>query len=292
MHERSKIETTRSEDPHAFRVDGCLVSPSLNRIEREGEVISIEPRVMQVLVRLAEVPGRVLTRQALFESVWADSLVCEEALTRIITELRRVFRDDRRQPRVIETIRKGGYRLIAPVAPAEPAVEAERESEPPAQFQVVEQEMGAPTPAEAVGREPLPEPKRGRGLGRAARAAGIALVSLGFLTAVVWNTRHPDEPPRAVVQLLDVVPITSFPGLELFPDLSPNGAMLAFSWSGEGPTDIGALDLYVMQLPSGRPTRLVDGPGSVTYPSGRPTEPRSRSRCRRRPEAPSRASRC
>ncbi|MBK8233539.1 MAG: PD40 domain-containing protein [Candidatus Eisenbacteria bacterium] len=87
---------------------------------------------------------------------------------------------------------------------------------------------------------------------------------------MVWNTRHPDEPPRAVVQLLDVVPITSFTGLELFPDLSPNGAMLAFSWSGEGPTDIGALDLYVMQLPSGRPTRLVDGPGSVTYPSWSP----------------------
>ncbi|MCC7142861.1 MAG: PD40 domain-containing protein, partial [Candidatus Eisenbacteria bacterium] len=60
------------------------------------------------------------------------------------------------------------------------------------------------------------------------------------------------------------------PGLELFPDLSPNGAMLAFSWSGEGPTDIGALDLYVMQLPSGRPTRLVEGPGSVTYPSWSP----------------------
>jgi hypothetical protein len=50
--------------------------------------------------------------------VWNGVFVTDDAVHRTIRELRRRFDDDAEAPRVIETIRKRGYRLIAPVEAA------------------------------------------------------------------------------------------------------------------------------------------------------------------------------
>ena len=68
-----------------------------------------------VLVCLAERAGQMVPKDRLLHSAWADTAVGDDVLTRAISELRRLFEDDPRQPRVIETIPKSGYRLIAPV---------------------------------------------------------------------------------------------------------------------------------------------------------------------------------
>src|SRR6188474_2683722 len=70
---------------------------------------------MQVLVCLAERAGQVVSKDRLLHAAWADTSVTDDVLTRAISELRRLFDDDPKQPRVIETIPKAGYRLIAPV---------------------------------------------------------------------------------------------------------------------------------------------------------------------------------
>jgi TolB-like protein len=75
---------------------------------------------MQVLVRLAERPGEVISKEQLLRSVWADTFVTDEVLTRAISELRRTFADDPKQPQVIETVARGGYRLIAAVQTSVP----------------------------------------------------------------------------------------------------------------------------------------------------------------------------
>ena len=51
------------------------------------------------------------------EKVWPGTVVGDEALTNAINKLRKAFGDDRQNPRVIETIPKAGYRLIAKVEP-------------------------------------------------------------------------------------------------------------------------------------------------------------------------------
>jgi DNA-binding winged helix-turn-helix (wHTH) protein len=68
-----------------------------------------------VLQALAETPGRVWSRDALLERVWPNVIVTEEVLTHAIAELRRAMHDDRQAPTHIETIYKGGYRLLAEV---------------------------------------------------------------------------------------------------------------------------------------------------------------------------------
>ena len=72
----------------------------------------LSPKAAGVLLSLVQEPGRVWSRDALLDAVWPQQTVGEEVLTQAITELRRAFSDDFRQPRFIETVHKTGYRLL------------------------------------------------------------------------------------------------------------------------------------------------------------------------------------
>ena len=71
---------------------------------------------MQVLVLLATHAGQVVAKERLIQTVWPDTFVTDDVLTRAISELRRVFGDAAKESRFIETIPKSGYRLIARVS--------------------------------------------------------------------------------------------------------------------------------------------------------------------------------
>jgi TolB-like protein/DNA-binding winged helix-turn-helix (wHTH) protein len=96
--------------------DSHQVEPSLNRVTGPAGTIRLEPKVMQVLVLLAAHPGQVVAKERLMATVWPDAFVTDDVLTRAISELRRVFGDDAKEPRFIQTIPKSGYRLIARVS--------------------------------------------------------------------------------------------------------------------------------------------------------------------------------
>src|SRR6185436_15691563 len=98
-----------------FRLRERIVDPSLNRVTSRGQTVQVEPKIMQVLVALSERPGDVVTREELMARVWAGVFVTDDVLNRAVRELRRLFDDGTEQPGVIETIRKRGYRLIAPI---------------------------------------------------------------------------------------------------------------------------------------------------------------------------------
>jgi len=103
-----------------FRLGPWLVAPSLNSISCEGTTVRLERKVMEVLVCLAEHAGETLPKETLFHTVWPDTFVTDDVLTHSISELRRAFEDDARKPRIIQTIPKRGYRLVAPVNAAIP----------------------------------------------------------------------------------------------------------------------------------------------------------------------------
>jgi TolB-like protein/Flp pilus assembly protein TadD len=97
--------------------DSHRVEPSLNSVTGPAGTIRLEPKVMQVLVLLAAHAGQVVTKERLIRTVWPDAFVTDDVLTRAISELRRVFGDDPKDSRFIQTIPKSGYRLIARVSP-------------------------------------------------------------------------------------------------------------------------------------------------------------------------------
>jgi len=72
---------------------------------------------MEVLVCLAEHAGEAVAKEKLLQTVWPDTFVSDDVLKRSVSELRRVFGDDAHESKVIETIPKRGYRLVAAVKP-------------------------------------------------------------------------------------------------------------------------------------------------------------------------------
>ena len=93
-----------------------LVEPSLNSVTGPSGTTRLEPKAMQVLVCLVDHAGEVVAKEHLIRTVWPDTFVSDDVLTRCISDLRRVFSDDARDSRVIQTIPKSGYRLIAGVS--------------------------------------------------------------------------------------------------------------------------------------------------------------------------------
>ena len=72
----------------------------------------------------------VTSKEELLKAVWPDTFVTDDALTHCISDLRRVFEDDAREPRVIQTIPKRGYRLVAPVLSANGARDSSTQATP------------------------------------------------------------------------------------------------------------------------------------------------------------------
>jgi len=100
-----------------FRMGEWLVQPTLCRISRGEEALHLRPKVMDVLVCLVGKAGKVVSKQALIDAVWAKEFISDTALSRAVFELRQALGDDDAQPRYVETIAKRGYRLVATVEP-------------------------------------------------------------------------------------------------------------------------------------------------------------------------------
>ena len=96
-------------------VNQWQLRPEENRIYNGDHYRDLQPRCMSLFQFLAERPGRVVSRQELMDSVWGGRIVGEDALNNCVKKLRHLLDDDPRNPEVIETINKKGYRLVARV---------------------------------------------------------------------------------------------------------------------------------------------------------------------------------
>lgn len=120
-------ETTAGGVPwsrHMLRIDGWIVDSTTSELRRGGEAVRLEPKVMDLLLYLADRPGVVVSRGQIEADVWEGLSVSYDSVTGGIAKLRKVFGDDARKPLVIETIPKKGYRLLAPVEKVPAAGEA------------------------------------------------------------------------------------------------------------------------------------------------------------------------
>jgi DNA-binding winged helix-turn-helix (wHTH) protein/tetratricopeptide (TPR) repeat protein/energy-coupling factor transporter ATP-binding protein EcfA2 len=98
-----------------FRIGAAQVHPDRLMIVLDGEDHAVEPRVMDVLVLLAENANETLGAETILVEVWKHAHFGDNPVHKAINALRKIFGDDPKAPRYIETIRKRGYRLIATV---------------------------------------------------------------------------------------------------------------------------------------------------------------------------------
>ena len=105
---------------------------------RDGEVVRLEPEVLDLLAHLVRNHGRVVTKEELLDEVWGTRFVSEASLTSRIHAARQAVGDDGSKQAVIRTVRNRGYEFVAPVtehavAPEESesgAGEADTEAQP------------------------------------------------------------------------------------------------------------------------------------------------------------------
>jgi adenylate cyclase len=102
-------EQTLYFDPYQFDLQTLQL--------RQGQhEVKLTPKALAVLRILMMRAGQVVTKDELFQAVWPQTVVSDDALTTSILELRQALGDNARQPRYIETVYRRGYRFIAPVA--------------------------------------------------------------------------------------------------------------------------------------------------------------------------------
>lgn len=84
---------------------------STGELRRRGEVRRVEPRAARALHLLCEADGAVVSQDEFVAKVWDGRSLSENSLSVVIGQLRRALDDDPREPRIVETIPKRGYRL-------------------------------------------------------------------------------------------------------------------------------------------------------------------------------------
>lgn len=117
-------ETSPAAGKQRLQVGDWVVEPALNQLSAAGRTVKLEPKAMSVLAYLADRPGQVVSREALLSAVWPGVVVGDDSLTQVVIKLRKALGDVPEKPAYIQTISKGGYRLVAPVVRSEEAAAA------------------------------------------------------------------------------------------------------------------------------------------------------------------------
>jgi hypothetical protein len=208
---------------------------------------------MGVLEALASRPGEVWSRNDLLDEVWHDTIVNEETLTRAIFHLRKHLGDETGDPRFIETIRKGGYRLVCAVEEVGvgESLHVARDPAPPPRL---------PEPESLELADPRP-------MGPTYAKAGVIVLAVAALGLYQLSKSGGSDGSTAVSAPPAVVTFTSFQGAEINPSISPDGSLVAYGWR---PNTEESFDLYVKHKDAETPLRLTESPEYEGYSTWSP----------------------
>jgi DNA-binding winged helix-turn-helix (wHTH) protein len=94
-----------------FRLD-----PDNACLWRGAQRVSLTPKAFMVLLHLVMHHGQLVTKDALLEAVWPDTIVGDAVLKVCIREIRKVLGDPVKTPQFIATEYRRGYRFIKRIA--------------------------------------------------------------------------------------------------------------------------------------------------------------------------------
>lgn len=110
-----EIETT-GKTGSVYKFGPFRLVPDECLLLREGEPVALTPRAFDLLRLLIESAGHLKTREELIEALWPTTIVEETNLSWNVRAVRKALGEEAdAPPRYIETVRRRGYRFIAPV---------------------------------------------------------------------------------------------------------------------------------------------------------------------------------
>jgi Tol biopolymer transport system component/DNA-binding winged helix-turn-helix (wHTH) protein len=197
---------------------------------KSGQRMDLERQPFLILSALLRADGQLVTREELQSVLWPDgsSVDFNSGLNVAIKKLRDALGDSAENPRFIETLPRRGYRFIAPT-------------------------------------EPVPDETQHAALGAAKPAKmwlSLALTAVTVICLSYWRAAVYD---RADLRLVEVkpIPLTSSPGNERSPALSPDGKRVAYSWNG---ASLDNADIHVKFTGNTNPVRLTTDPAVDDMP--------------------------
>ena len=223
---------------HRYEFGPFRLSPAERRLYRGSEVVSLPPKVCDLLLVMVQNPGRILERENLMKQLWPDAVVEEANLNVHVSALRKALGEAPNANQFIETIPRRGYRFIAPVR----IVRAEEET--PASQKALG-ELSVPTPPDQPAVTPMPQPAP---LSLKKYVWPLVGLGAGLVVVLVYliGFRQLHKPPSPLIRT--AIPLTSFPGREMSPAFSPDGAWVLFSSNRAGSND-----LYRVPVAPGKP---------------------------------------
>ena len=108
-----------------YEFDDFRVDAGSRLLTKNGEQISLTPKVFDTLLYLVENSGKVIEKEELMSAIWTDTIVEENNLSQNISILRRILGEKRGEHRFIATIPGHGFKFVADVRRSEPSAVAD-----------------------------------------------------------------------------------------------------------------------------------------------------------------------
>ena len=222
------------------------------RVTRGGEPVTLEPRAFDLLVHLSHRPGQLVDKETLIRDVWHGTAVTDNAITRVVAQVRRAIGDTAHEPRYIETVPTRGYRFIA-------RVEAWDGTRPWAG-------SGASADPVPAVRAPVVDRAAGGPVVESWRRLALVVTASMLLVggaAAGWLLTRASERVDPTLSAADLsfsaalpTQLTVSAGLDAFPAVSPDGTTVAYA------TDrTGRFEIVVKSLAPGGGERLLTADG-------------------------------
>lgn len=208
------------------------IDPATHRLFDDGRPVKIERIPLDLLLFLIRRRDAVVSRQEIADAVWGPGkfLEVDESINTAISKIRRALNENSDGPRYIATVVGRGYRFTG----------------------TVEGDIEEPVPSAPQSVPPALDGRR-----RMLVAAGVAVVAI--LAATAFAFRHTSGLPP----LVKLERLTDDSGSTGWPDISPDGKMLAYASNRADPDN---LDIYFQPVAGRKAIRLTEHPARDVYP--------------------------
>ncbi|NQZ83298.1 MAG: winged helix-turn-helix domain-containing protein [Colwellia sp.] len=97
------------------KIGEFILNRTSSTLKRAKKSVKLEPLPLAFLCFLLEKKGEIVSRESLLSSVWGNRIVSDDAIRKVVKNLREALTDNAKSPQYIKTVPMKGYCLIAEV---------------------------------------------------------------------------------------------------------------------------------------------------------------------------------
>ncbi len=117
--------------------DSFTIDVPARELRAAGTPVAVEPKVLDLLVCLIDNRDRVVTKEALVDSVWNGRIISDAAISSAVSAARRALGDDGHRQRFVRTMHGRGFRFVGAVVEMAPETSDTTRGEAPQREQEI-----------------------------------------------------------------------------------------------------------------------------------------------------------